>query len=476
MIKEEWRLQKSLIGGLGSGLFPLLIFGLTAFCALISPLLLKSIDVSTVLLLLHIAILFYGLFVGGLGSLGESIMTRRLGQVNMLLQLPQTLPVSFRRVMAIFYLKDASFYLIYTFIPLLLGGVLAIPYVGVTMRGIAMLGVTLFITFMMGMGLSFALSALPGKSRPGSLLTVLLLIVLCLLAYPFKIIKPYQLLLPLGYWFDRQLYWLASGILTAILFAMIGTLLVKERYELQARKYEESFLSFDRKFSIFGGLRPLVAKEWLELERSGSIGSAIGMYAIHLIAVYALSWLFQNGFGMPLDFNVVFFGGFVGFMGVLTYSFLTGMEQNEYLNVIPVTVEMVVKAKLCVYFLLTSGVTVGYVFLIGLLKGEITLLPLSLAIAACTSIYVVAVTAYLTGLWTNTMFFGAGTMIRFAAFVVPPITAIEVGSLIIPYNFGFALEIIATAAMFAIILSIILLRRLDKKWSRRTFSSTSFNS
>ena len=53
----------------------------------------------------------------------------------------------------------------------------------------------------------------------------------------------------------------------------------------------------------------------------------------------------------------------------MTYSFLTNLEHNEYLNVQPVSVDMVVRAKLAVYFILTSGVTVGYVLLIGFLKG-----------------------------------------------------------------------------------------------------------
>ena len=68
----------------------------------------------------------------------------------------------------------------------------------------------------------------------------------------------------------------------------------------------------------------------------------------HLLAIYSVSWLFQSGFSIPINFNVIFFSGFVGFMGVMTYSFLTNLEHNEYLNVQPVSVDMVVKAKLAI--------------------------------------------------------------------------------------------------------------------------------
>jgi hypothetical protein len=66
--------------------------------------------------------------------------------------------------------------------------------------------------------------------------------------------------------------------------------------------------------------------------------------------------------------------------------------------VIPVSVDSLIKAKLLIYFLITSGVTVGYVVLLGFLEGEKVLVPESLFVVACNSIFVAAVTAYLTGL------------------------------------------------------------------------------
>ena len=89
MIKEEFRLHRSLVGGLGSAFFPLIIFLMTATCAFITPLIARNLNQSTLLLMLHVASVAYGFYVGGFGTMGEQIMTRRLGQVNMLLQLPQ---------------------------------------------------------------------------------------------------------------------------------------------------------------------------------------------------------------------------------------------------------------------------------------------------------------------------------------------------------------------------------------------------
>jgi hypothetical protein len=473
MVKEEWRLHQSLVGGFGSGLFPVMIFMLTAICAFITPYIMGNIEITTILLMLHLASVIYGVFVGGFGRIGEHVMTRRLGQVNMLLQLPQLYPISFKKVMGVFYLKDSLYYLVYSYIPLVMGVAVVAPSAGVSYHGVGVLGVTMFLAFMMGMGLSFALSALSLNSGKGTALLSLAVFSFILLAYPLKIISIGYVLPPLGYWETRNPMYLWVAVIQSVVLASAGVLLMKERFEAKQSRYNESFLGVESKLGFMGDLRFMVAKEWLELVRSGSLIPAVTGFSGHLLAIYFVSWLFQAGFGIPIHFNVVFFSGFVGFMGVMTYSFLTNLEHNEYLNVQPVSVDMVVKAKLAIYLMLTSGVTVGYVLLIGFLKGQLNMVPMGLLVAASTSLFVVAVTAYLTGLWTNTMFFGAGTIIKFTAIVVPPLTLIEVASMIIQFRPQLATQIIYGASATLLIVAALLFSRLEQRWRGRGFSYVS---
>jgi len=196
----------------------------------------------------------------------------------------------------------------------------------------------------------------------------------------------------------------------------------------------------------------------------------VGGYSLHLFAIYFISWIFENGFGIPISFNVVFFSALVGFMGVLTYSSLTSIEHNEFLNVMPVSVDSLVKAKLVIYFLITSGVTIVYVVLIGFLKGEMMLVPQSLFVAGCNSIFVVAVTAYLTGLWTNTMFFGAKTILKFTLMIMPILIIIEMGALLLPYLSEFSTLLIVSASTVEVLVSVFLFRRLNVQWGKASFS------
>lgn len=472
MVKEEWRLHQSLVGRLGSGLFPFMIFIITAFCALITPYIIVNVQIGSILLALHIASVFYGVFVGGFGRIGEHVMTSRLGQVNMLLQLPQIYPIGFKKVMAVFYLKDSIYYLIYSYVPLTLGAAVAAPYAGVSLQGISILGFTMFLAFMMGMGLSFVLSTLSLRSKWCTMILSCMIISLIPLYY-LNIIPEEFILPPLGYWAtNNTAYLLFSGIESTIL-ASLGVFLVKERFEARQRRYHESFLGVESKLGALGGLRAMAAKEWLELVRSGSLIPAVSGFSGHLLAIYAVSWLFQSGFGIPINFNVIFYSGFVGFMGVMTYSFLTNLEHNEYLNVQPVSVDMVVKAKLAVYIIITSGITFIYVLLIGLLKNQLNLVPMGLIVSTSTSIFVVAVTAYLTGLWTNTMFFGAKTIIKFTAIVVPPLTLVEATAMLLPIRPILASQIIYSTSSILLLIAAILFSRLEKRWRGTSFSYVS---
>jgi hypothetical protein len=469
MMKEEWRLHQSLVGPLGSGLFPALIFVFTAFLAVVTPLLLSRMPTATILLMLHAASAAYGLFVGNFGSIGEHVMTRRLGQVSMIMQMPQTYPVSFRRMMAVFYAKDTVFYLLYSYIPLTLGIAVAAPIAGVSFSGVAILGLTTFLAFMVGMGVSFTLSAVSVRSRMAGVALYAALACVVAMIYPLGMIGPECLMPSLGYWASKDPQGMGVSAAASLIFASLGVALMKEKYEVRRSRYGDSLLKVDRLLGFMGGLSTLAAKEWIEVRRSGALGPVIFSFSGHLLAVYLMSWVFERGVGVDLGFNVVFYSGFVGFMGVMTYSFITNLEHNEYLNVQPVSVDQVVKGKLAVYFALTAGVTALYVVGLGVMKHQMGMVPLGLLLAAATSVYVVGVTSYLTGLWTNTMFFDAGIILRFCAAVVPPMIVAEIAALIMPI-WPAAIYAVVAVSVILLLVSVPMLRGLERKWADASFS------
>ena len=470
LLKEEWRLHQSLIGRVGSGFFPAFIFLLSSAMAVVAATVLGNIDHSTILLMLHVASVFYGIFVGSFGHIGEQVLNRRLGQLNMLLQLPQLLPLTFRRVMAAFFLKDALFYLLYSYIPLVAGIAVASPLAGVSLGSVALLGITMFLTFMMGMGLSFLLSAMSVRSKKAAVASCLTISAMISLVWPLGVLEPGQLLLPLGFWVSRDAALLAASILIAIAFSSLAVLTVEERYRTTQGRFKSRLLQTESRIPFGDGRSPLLAKEWLELLRSGALFQVIAGFVGLISGVYFVVWLFEAGVGIPLPLNVVSYSGFVGLMGVMAYSWITSVESNESLNAMPVSVDRVVAAKVVLNLLLTTCISGGFVILIGLLKGEASLIPLGLLAALSTSIYTVGVTARLTGLWTNTMFFDVTVLTRFSAAVVPPLTVIELASMFLGSVTFPAVCAVIIVSLIQLTLAVPVYGSLRQKWEREPFS------
>jgi hypothetical protein len=470
MMREEWRLHKSFQGAIGSHVFPAVIFAFSAFLSLSAPLILGNIEASRILLLIHLGALGYGLFVGAMGYIGEQVMTRRLGQVNMVLGIPRLLPVSFRRVMAVFYVKDAVYYVLYSIIPLVLGAAVGAPLAGVSLLTVGRLGLTAFLAFMTGMGASFLLSAAHIRSRV--LLGSLMLLLGCSVAsvWPLGALRAGDLLLPLGYWYGRESLYLLSSVVVALLLSAAAILLMRERFEAPQRASVEMFSPVLGKLSSLGDLGGLLAKEWVELRRGGALGPVVAGYIAPLVVIYAMVWLLGEGLGVPIYFNVVFYGGFVGFLGVTVYSWINNLECNEFLNVQPVGVDDVVRAKLVLYFALTFSVSTCYVLAIGFLNGELGLLGLALLASLSNTVYVGAVTSRLTGLWTNTMLFDAKVLSKFAACVVPPLVAVLVASFMIGSAPSAAAALLIGVSAAILIASLPILRSLKGKWSGHRFS------
>jgi hypothetical protein len=343
------------------------------------------------------------------------------------------------------------------------------PHADVTYRGVGVLGVTLFLTFLMGMSLSFFATAASSLSDRFKIILRFGLLGLILGIWPLGFIDAETLLLPLRFWVSRDYLILLWSFMGSVVLSAVATSIIKESYEVRQEVYKNSLRALIGRFDFTGDLKLLVAKEWIELIRGQALVPVTLGFLGHFLSLYIGVWLFESAVQLPISFNVVFYSGFIGFMGITSYSWLNNLEHNEYLNLQPVTVDQVVKAKLVLYFLLTTGITLGYVILIAVLKNEVCLLLPGLVVAFSTSLYVVAVTSYLTGLWTNTMFFDVKILLKFAAVVVPPLSAIEICSFMFFNKYRFALSMEIGISLLLIVVSVLVLMRLPQRWGKVNF-------
>jgi hypothetical protein len=253
------------------------------------------------------------------------------------------------------------------------------------------------------------------------------------------------------------------------LLSFIAITTLKERFTPPVESAKSVLLDVEDRFAFLADERTLMAKEWLELRRSGSLGPVITGFIGPLFGIYILLWIVETGMGLEIGINLVMYGGLIGFFSMMTYSWLNNVESNEFLNVQPVGVDRLIGVKFRLYLLLTLTVASAYLVIIAAAGGELALLPLALLVSACTTVYVGAVTANMTGLRTNSMLFDGHVLGRFFGSVVPPLMIVMFASFAMEADF-------AAAALLQVALSLALLgaaARLLKvipgKWRTDTF-------
>ena len=160
----------------------------------------------------------------------------------------------------------------------------------------------------------------------------------------------------------------------------------------------------------------------------------------------------------------------MGFFGVLIYSWLNNIDYVEYYSTFPVQVPDIVKSKLIMFVILTSGISTTFLVVMTGIKGEWSRLPVSLVVMFSTSIYMVVVTAYLTGLRTNVYLFDTKILSRFAILSIIPLMAITFLTMAEETLGWRMLVAIAVVCMVLATVSRLLLLRIDKKWRHETFT------
>ncbi|MGA1866251.1 MAG: hypothetical protein ACMUFK_02155 [Thermoplasmatota archaeon] len=467
MLLEEWRLQRSYVGSFGSYFFPLMILAFSFFLVVIFPF--EDAESSSVIDIIHLLMFIYGAGVGGIALMGEQVMTRRMGRVNLLLKLSQVQNISFRRTVAVFYLKELFFYHIYSMVPFCLGLVAGGMVSGLSLTGSLMVSITVILVFNLGVSLSFAISGMLTRSRRLGIFLLLLAAASISVTAFTGLLDPVVLVHPLYFHRIKDPVYLIAAILEIIGLSIIAVMVTKEKVTSPVRNFRSSLLPLSDWFPGSSSKRALLAKEWLELRRSGTMWPVLMGFLIPLLAVYGLVYMLDRGLDIDIQFNVVFFGALIGAFGVMTYSWLNNVETNESFDSLPISVGKVIEAKLWLYFLITCIISSVYIAAIGIVQGETLLIPLGILVGLSTNFYVAHATARLTGLRTNTMLLDAVTLSKFTSLVTPPLIALVILSFYLEDGSIWSVVSIIAVSLLLIVAGLFFRRGIDPRWDRQRF-------
>jgi len=253
--------------------------------------------------------------------------------------------------------------------------------------------------------------------------------------------------------------------------ALIGgaAILVPERYEPPTVSARNELPGIIARLGRLEGYSALLGKELVDLQRSGTYVKMFFSFVTPLLLLSFTAWFVRYGLQVPVGFNTVFYAGMVGFFGVILYNWMNNVDATDYLATVPVSVPQVIRTKLIAFLLLTTWIGVGFVVMIAWLNADTRLLWLAIPIVVVTSLYIVVMTAYLTGLRTNSFLFDPGVLARFSVMSMLPDFGLTILSFTIDRDLR--LSAIGIGLVLAILgaITYILLKGIDAKWRGTEF-------
>jgi len=479
MLKEEFRTHSSYSGKGRFLTFPLFVFVLASLSGLTIDKMTATVPLSQLGTFAHLSSFLYGLSVGAFGLMGREYLERRYGRSNYLVAMPYLLPISFRTTFLGIYLRDAVFYVVLMVLPATLGLVAVAPFMGFSLVSIGLLFVSVLLAFMLGMSLSFVASVVYIRNVRAFVGLTAVIAALFVGQGAFGLPKLEFIVPSLGFQanvrpfgHDPQIALLFAGasLVLSVGLAVAAYFLVEVRISISSQSYPQALPRYHSRVAWLSGLnRILVAKELVDLRRSGTVAKMFFSFVLPLLFLSFTVWFVNYGLAIPIGFNSVFYAAMVGFVAVLMYSWLNNIDLAEYYSLLPVTVPQLIKVRMLVFLVLTSGVSVFFVVAIALLNGETRLLWLALVVMAVTSVYIVTMTAYLTGLKTNSFLFDTSVLAKFSVMSFLPDVCLTILSFSLSADRVFAFVGIALVLGVLSVSTLILYRGIEAKWGPSSF-------
>jgi hypothetical protein len=479
MLKEEYRTHTSYSGSSRFLTFPVFVFILALGVSLTLDKLLETITLEQFAVFSHLSAFLYGLSVGAFGLMGREYLERRYGRSNYLVAMPYLHPISFRTTFFGIYLRDAVFYMILLLVPATLGLLAAAPLMGFSVLSIGLFFMAVLVTFFIGMSVSFLASVIFIRNTRAFVVFTAALIVPFVSQAVFGVPELGALIPSMDFQlhvrpFPTDLVIAVTSMSIALaevaLLALAAYALVQVRITLVTQTYGDLLPRYYSAVSWLSGTnRSLLSKEMVDIRRSGIVAKMFFAFVLPLLFLSFTTWFVNYGLAIPVGFNAVFYAAMVGFIGVMMYNWLNNIDLSEYYSMLPVTVAQVIRVRVGVFLILTMGISTFFVVAISVVNGETELLWLALIVMFVTSLYTVVMTAYLTGLRTNTFLFDTGVLAKFSVMSFLPDVCLTILSFTLLSNWVHAVVGIASVLVVLGMATLILYRGIEQKWASASF-------
>lgn len=442
-LKEEWRMMTSYFSSRKLFFaFPLVLALIGFFMTSLIPFFEKAFHMRELVIAFHLLLLVYGLLVGGFGFFADEVAQRWFRDVNLLIHMYHILPVTFRKIFTWFYIKDIVYYLFLTLFPLFLGAFLSFTLPAATFAKVV---VSALLSFLIGVSATFFVSSLYVRAR--KFIVAVILVVLLIVTK-----GSYQDFPPLSFFFTRNLLPLVVSLLIIVLFSFVSLILTVPVPKRGVKSFSST--------RLFSYVNPLLAKEIMDVRRSGTWQIIMTSYAFPLLFVYGIFYFSQKLFNFDLDIPLVFYAVFMGYLSTLVYSWLNNIDPPTSVEMLPISPSQIIKRKITLFLGFSFLVGLLYLIIFSYFLEDVDALPVSVFSMGATTFYVASITAWLCGLYPNTRLFDGVILAQYLGAILPVLVLLSILSLMrLYYSIGFV-------SCVVLVVSLLVYRMLDKKYEK----------
>ena len=464
---EEIRLRGAFSSSLSLILLPQLIL-MGSLCGyLFSPLLSDSVSYAQIHMAVHAGLFLFGITMGGLAYLGKEFLERSLGPVSMMTSVPEYHPVGEKRMFMAYFLHDLVFFLFLLLIPITFGLAIGSIVRPIGMGRFVLISASQWTTFILGLSVSVLISSILTRRRK-SVMVLLPVPLIPLFAAQYYLGDLRAFIIPTASIFHESPMYIFIGFVLAILYVGGGVALHSPNRSSSRQRYDpfitRSVNLLSRFISAENSKTVLISRDLINLIRGRAYVRLLFSLMMPVLVLTALAGVAGGVSDVPVQFNMVFFSVMISFLTVSVYTNLTNMDHLDSDQSLPVRATDLIRLKVLEHVLISLplGILISVTVAAALNQWSTLLFGIPLMLVAVP--YMGMVTAYLTGLWTNSLLFNSSVFLKYMVFTVLPLMSATMLSYMLESFYWPSLIGLGIIILTGSISMLFINKGIDKKW------------
>lgn len=360
-LKEEWRFHSGLIGKKRFLFFPIAIlaiaigigFGITY----------TEITGTSMWFALAAFVTLFGIQTGVVGFEAEDAMENLIGEQSRIIFSSRTLPITDKRLISVFLLKDIIYYSVLFLVPILIGSIIGLAISPINIISITPLlfgvgYITSVLFFIFGVSIGFLITTFNKNIFRTKWTYITAITIYAIVEFFFELIfQPVYMLTNIPVYVFIPLL---TSILT-VLFVRVGLRNFKDN---TTQNKTDTYTSIFEKYTNLIGDNDvqtlLMMKTYTDIHRTaGGIFKILFTTGVLVSAVIAMIYFLSENYVLSPHAGFLF-GGLISLIAYPVYNMVFRYDSINDYTYLPILKNTVYKSKMSVFFILSIPLATAY--------------------------------------------------------------------------------------------------------------------